>query len=93
VPEEVKEERKARLMELQAGISTEHLARKVGQTQTVLVDELVEGGAIARSSADAPDIDGIVFVQSKKTLQAGEFLKVKITGSDEHDLVAKPTPK
>ncbi|OFZ70419.1 MAG: ribosomal protein S12 methylthiotransferase, partial [Betaproteobacteria bacterium RBG_16_58_11] len=54
VPEEVKEERKARLMELQAGISTERLARKVGQTMTVLVDELVEGGAIARSAADAP---------------------------------------
>ncbi|MBI5751444.1 MAG: 30S ribosomal protein S12 methylthiotransferase RimO [Hydrogenophilales bacterium] len=93
VPEEVKEERKARLMELQAGISTERLARKVGQTLTVLVDELVEGGAIARSSADAPDIDGIVFVQSKKTIQPGEFLTVKITGSDEHDLVAKPLPK
>ncbi len=93
VPEEVKEERKARLMELQAGISTERLARKVGQTLTVLVDELVEGGAIARSSADAPDIDGIVFVQSKKTIQPGEFLTVKITDSDEHDLVAKPLPK
>ncbi|MDP1683328.1 MAG: 30S ribosomal protein S12 methylthiotransferase RimO [Burkholderiales bacterium] len=93
VPEEVKEERKARLMALQAGISTERLARKVGQTLTVLVDELVEGGAIARSSADAPDIDGIVFVQSKKTIQPGEFLKVKITGSDEHDLAAKPLPK
>ncbi|MEK6663327.1 MAG: 30S ribosomal protein S12 methylthiotransferase RimO, partial [Pseudomonadota bacterium] len=93
VPEEVKEERKARLMALQAGISTERLARKVGQTLTVLVDELVEGGAIARSSADAPDIDGIVFVQSKKTIQPGEFLKVKVTGSDEHDLVAKLLPK
>ena len=93
VPEEVKEERKARLMELQAGISTERLARKVGQTPTVLVDELVEGGGIARSSADAPEKEGLVFGQSKKTLQPGEFLTVKITDSDEHDLVAKPLPK
>ncbi|MBT9614377.1 MAG: 30S ribosomal protein S12 methylthiotransferase RimO [Burkholderiales bacterium] len=93
VPEEVKEERKARLMALQAGISTERLARKVGQTITVLVDELAEGGAIARSSADAPDIDGIVYVRSKKNIQPGEFLTVKITDSDEHDLVAKPASR
>ena len=90
VPEEVKEERKARLMALQSSISTERLARKVGQTLTVLVDELAEGGAIARSSADAPDIDGIVYVKSKRKILPGEFLTVKITGSDEHDLVAKP---
>ena len=89
VPEEVKEERKARLMALQSSISTERLARKVGQTLTVLVDELAEGGAIARSSADAPDIDGIVYVKSKHKILPGEFLTVKITDSDEHDLVAK----
>ena len=77
-------------MALQADISTERLARKVGQTLTVLVDELAEGGAIARSSADAPDIDGIVYVKSKREIQPGEFLTVKITDSDEHDLVAKP---
>ncbi len=90
VPEEVKEERKARLMALQADISTERLARKVGQTMTVLVDDLVEGGAIARSAADAPDIDGIVYVKSKRKILPGEFLMVKITDSDAHDLIAKP---
>jgi ribosomal protein S12 methylthiotransferase len=90
VPEELKEERKARLMELQAGISAERLARKVGQTQTVLVDELAEGGAFARSYADAPEIDGLVYVQSADKIKVGEFLKVKITDSDEHDLVAEP---
>jgi len=90
VPEEVKEERRARLMALQESISAARLARKVGQTLTVLVDELTDGGALARSSADAPEIDGIVSVQGKRGLTAGEFLTVKITGSDAHDLRAKP---
>ena len=90
VPEELKEERKARLMELQAGISAARLARKVGQIQTVLVDELAEGGAFARSYADAPEIDGLVYVQSEDEIQVGEFLEVEIVGSDEHDLVAVP---
>ncbi len=90
VPEELKEERKARLMELQAGISAERLKRKVGKTLTVLVDELAEGGAFARSYADAPEIDGLVYVQSESGIKVGEFLEVEITSSDEHDLVAKP---
>ena len=90
VPEELKEERKARLMELQAGISAERLTRKVGGTQTVLVDELAEGGAFARSYADAPEIDGLVYVQSTDEIKVGEFLEVKITDSNEHDLTAVP---
>jgi ribosomal protein S12 methylthiotransferase len=90
VPEPVKEERKARLMALQADISTQRLARKIGQTQTVLVETLTSGGALARSYADAPEIDGLVYVQGKRGLKAGEFLTVKITGSDAHDLRAKP---
>ena len=89
VPEEVKEARKARLMALQAEISAERLARKVGQTLTVLVEALTAGGALARSYADAPEIDGIVSVQGKRAMKAGEFLTVKITGSDAHDLTAK----
>ncbi len=89
VPEEVKEERKARLMALQADISTQRLARKIGQTQTVLVETLTEGGALARSSADAPEIDGLVYVEGKRGLKAGEFLTVKITASDAHDLRAR----
>ena len=90
VPEELKEERKARLMELQAGISAERLKRKVGKTLTVLVDELAEGGAFARSYADAPEIDGLVYVQSEGEIKVGEFLEVEIISSDEHDLVARP---
>ncbi len=90
VPEELKEERKARLMELQAGISAERLKRKVGKTLTVLVDELAEGGAFARSYADAPEIDCLVYVQSEGEIKVGEFLEVEIISSDEHDLVAKP---
>ena len=90
VPEELKEERKARLMELQAGISAERLKRKVGKTLTVLVDERAEGGAFARSYADAPEIDGLVYVQSEGEITVGEFLEVEIISSDEHDLVAKP---
>ena len=90
VPGPVKEERKARLMALQADISTQRLARKIGQTQTVLVETLTPGGALARSSADAPEIDGLVYVQGKRGLKAGEFLTVKITSSDAHDLRAKP---
>lgn len=93
VPEEVKEERKARLMELQAGISAERLANKVGLEMTVLVDDLVEGGAIARSYADAPEIDGIVFIEGAHGVKPGDFCEVEIIDSDEHDLVAKPLLK
>lgn len=89
VPEEVKEERKARLMTLQADISARRLAAKVGQTMTVLVDELIEGGAVARSSADAPDIDGSVLMKGQRGLKVGEFVEVQISGSEEHDLYAK----
>ena len=92
VPEEVKEERKARLMELQAGISAERLAQKVGTTTTVLIDGLTEEGAVGRSYADAPEIDGLVYVQGKK-LQPGEFCQVKITDADDYDLFAKTLPK
>jgi len=86
VPEELKEERKARFMAAQEAISTARLERKVGKTITVLIDEAGAGGAIGRSSADAPEIDGVVHVAAHKSLKAGEFSRVKITGSDAHDL-------
>ena len=86
VPEAIKEKRKACFMALQEGISAARLKRKIGPTMTVLVDAVTTKGAIARSSADAPDIDGIVHVAPHATLKAGEFARVKIVASDTHDL-------
>ena len=86
VPEELKEERQARFMATQATVSAARLKRKVGKTLTVLIDEAGDDGAVGRSSADAPEIDGIVKVAAHPSLKAGEFARVKITGSDAHDL-------
>ncbi|OGT02516.1 MAG: ribosomal protein S12 methylthiotransferase [Gallionellales bacterium RBG_16_57_15] len=86
VPPEVQQERLARLMLLQEEISEERLARKVGKTLTVLVDEVGEEGAIARSFADAPEIDGLVYIENGQDLQIGDFAEVEITDSDTHDL-------
>ena len=88
VPPEVQQERLARLMLLQEEISEERLRRKVGKTLTVLVDEVDEEGAIARSSGDAPEIDGLVYIENGRQLSAGDFVEVKITDSDTHDLWA-----
>lgn len=79
------EDRLARLMYLQEEISAEKLAKKVGQTLTVLVDDVDEEGSLARSAADAPEIDGLVYINGED-LEVGEFVTVKITDSDEHDL-------
>jgi ribosomal protein S12 methylthiotransferase len=88
VPEDVKQERLARFMERQAEISTAKLEAKVGSVQRCLVDALDGELAIARSMADAPEIDGIVQVQDGREagLQPGQFVDVEILGSDEHDL-------
>ncbi len=91
VPEEVKEERRARFMAVQEKISAARLKRKVGRTMTVLVDEAGKNGAIARSSADAPEIDGRVIIRQGAKLKPGELVEVKITKSDAHDLWAAPT--
>jgi ribosomal protein S12 methylthiotransferase len=89
VPEDVKQERRARLMRLQEGISARRLEGKVGKTLTVLVDEVGADGAIARSSADAPEIDGVVRVAPDRRLKAGEFATVRVTRADIHDLWAE----
>ncbi|MFA5171244.1 MAG: 30S ribosomal protein S12 methylthiotransferase RimO [Sulfuriferula sp.] len=86
VPEEVKEERRARLMERQADISADRLAARIGQTMTVLIDEIGVEGAIGRSYADAPEIDGVVVIEDGTDLVVGEFVTVEITDSGEHDL-------
>ncbi|HUQ29815.1 MAG TPA: 30S ribosomal protein S12 methylthiotransferase RimO [Usitatibacter sp.] len=89
VPDEVKEERRMRFMHVQAGISRERLARKVGRTVEVLVDEVKGRRAVARSAADAPEIDGLVHVRgATQTTRVGDMIRVRITGSDEHDLHA-----
>ncbi|HEU0188428.1 MAG TPA: 30S ribosomal protein S12 methylthiotransferase RimO [Gallionella sp.] len=89
VPPEVQQERLARLMLLQEEISKERLKHKVGKTITVLMDEVDEEGAIARSSADAPEIDGLVYIENSQQLKVGDFVEVRITESDEHDLWAE----
>ncbi|BBP01250.1 30S ribosomal protein S12 methylthiotransferase RimO [Sulfuriferula nivalis] len=86
VSDEVKEERRARLMERQADISADRLAARIGQTMTVLIDEISEEGAIGRSYADAPEIDGVVVIEDGADLAVGEFVTVEITDSGEHDL-------
>ena len=88
VPEEVREERRARFMEVQARISAAKLARKVGRTMEVLVDAVDGSEAIARSSADAPEIDGVVRVAGAKRFRVGQLATVTITGADAHDLRA-----
>ncbi len=79
------EDRLARLMYLQEEISAEKLATKVGKTMQVLVDDVDDEGSVARSAADAPEIDGLVYINGED-LEVGEFVTVKITDSDEHDL-------
>jgi ribosomal protein S12 methylthiotransferase len=88
VPEEVKEERRARFMATQEAISAARLRAKIGRTMTVLVDTAGDEGAVARSTADAPEIDGQVHIESGKPLKSGEFAKVRITRADAHDLWA-----
>jgi ribosomal protein S12 methylthiotransferase len=93
VPEAVKEERRARFMATQEAISARRLARKVGTHQTVLVDEIQGTRAVARSTADAPEIDGVVHIEKAKGLQPGDFAEVVITRADAHDLWAVPASK
>ncbi len=89
VPEEVKEERLARFMSHQAEISAARLRRRIGNKETVLVDEVVEEGAVARSKADAPEIDGQVYIDGATQLKVGDLVEVEIEEADEYDLWAK----
>jgi len=86
VPDEVREERRARFMATQEKISAQRLKRKVGSTLTVLVDKAGDNKAVGRSSADAPEIDGVVHIRKAADTRAGEFVKVRITRADTHDL-------
>lgn len=90
VPDAVREERRGRVMQLQETISRERLQAKVGKTLRVLIDQVDHNGATARSAADAPEIDGVVYVKRpydpSVPLKVGEFIDVKITTADAHDL-------
>ena len=88
VPEEIQEERFQRFMELQQQVSIRKLARKVGQEMTVIIDEVDEEGATGRSFADAPEIDGLVYLNGETGLKPGDMVKVRIDESDEYDLWA-----
>jgi len=86
VPEEVKEERWNRFMQLQQQISAERLQEKVGREIMVIVDEVDEEGAIGRSMADAPEIDGAVYLNGETRVKPGDVLRVKVEHADEYDL-------
>ena len=86
VPDEIKQERWDRFMAHQQAISTARLARRVDTEIDVLIDEVDEDGAIGRSSADAPEIDGCVYVASERALKPGDIVRVRVTESDEYAL-------
>lgn len=89
VPDDIKQERFDRFMKLQQQISAAKMQAKVGQVMQVLIDEIDDKGAVARSMADAPEIDGMVFIDDAFHLQPGQFVQVEIVGADEYDLWAK----
>ncbi len=89
VPDEVRDERRRRLMEMQEDISADLLAAKIGREIEVLVDAVDDEGTIARSSSDAPEIDGLVFINDFFDAEPGDFLRVNVVDADEHDLYAE----
>jgi ribosomal protein S12 methylthiotransferase len=89
VPDDVKEHRLARFMERQAAISETRLARKVGRELEVLIDGIDGHQAVGRSSADAPEIDGVVYVDEGAHLKPGDIVRVRVVDADTHDLHAE----
>ena len=92
LPDEVREERRERFMQVQAEISAEKCRAKIGTVQEVIVDEYDDeaGLAIGRTKADSPDIDGKCYVETLTTYQPGDIVSVRITDSEEYDLVGTP---
>jgi ribosomal protein S12 methylthiotransferase len=88
LPDEVREERRARFMEVQAGISRARLKRWIGRELEVLVDAVEKGAALGRSAADAPEIDGLVHLKGARGAKPGDFVRARVTGANEHDLTA-----
>jgi ribosomal protein S12 methylthiotransferase len=89
VPNEIKEDRWHRFMQRQQAISAARLRRKVGTRQQVIIDEVGPAGAKGRSKADAPEIDGAVYVASRRPLRVGEIATVKIDRAGDYDLHGK----
>lgn len=89
VPEAIKQERYDRFMQVQQKISAARLQQKIGRTLEVLIDEVDHEGAIGRSYADAPEIDGLVYLNGEQSLQPGDKVKVLIEHADEYDLWGK----
>ena len=89
IPEELKQERLARFMAHQAEISAARLQQRVGRVEQVLIDEVVEEGAVARSKADAPEIDGQVFIDGATHLKVGDLVMVEIEEVDDYDMWGK----
>ena len=89
VSEELKEDRLEQFMAVQAEISAAKLQRKIGRTIKVLVDQAGADGAVARSAADAPEIDGVVHIANGQSLKPGQFIDVVVEATDEHDLHAR----
>ena len=86
VPDEIKQQRFDRFMQLQQKISMQKLQAKIGKTLAVIIDEVDEEGAIGRSMADAPEIDGVVYLNEEKDVKVGDIVQVIIEHSDEYDL-------
>ena len=88
VPEDIKEQRFHRFMHVQQAISAQRLQQKIGKTLAVIVDEIDEQGIVGRSMADAPEIDGVVYVDnlSQSAVKIGDIIQVTITQADEYDL-------
>ncbi|MDR2894817.1 MAG: radical SAM protein, partial [Alistipes sp.] len=89
VPEDIKQRRVERLMELQAGISAEIGAARVGSTERVVVDRREGDAWVCRSQYDSPEVDGELLLHSRESLLPGDFITVRITGADEYDLSAE----
>jgi ribosomal protein S12 methylthiotransferase len=89
VPDDLKQDRYQRFMETQARISAERLQSKVGRAIDVLIDEVDDNEAIGRSHADAPEIDGRVYVEGGGALLPGALIRVEVTGADEYDLYGR----
>ena len=92
-PENVREDRRRWLMQVQEDISADKLAERIDSIIEVLVDEVDEEGTIARSKADAPEIDGLVYVDGFFAAEPGDFIKVKVVDADHHDLYAAPVAR
>lgn len=88
IPEEVKEDRWNRFMQVQQEVSALRLQEKIGREMLVIIDEVDEEGAVARSMADAPEIDGAVYLNGETNLNVGDIVRVKVEHADEYDLWA-----